>query len=550
MKLRPSVFFAVLFFLLACILAVIAYDRNNTLDSQRAQFASERTEIALQMQAVADNATQAAATHAAQETQAAEALAGVRSAASTLQAGALATRAGLLSALDDADATIVQGDANAATLAADAQAAERTFAAASTAQAEQLASAQTAIAAAATQALGTAASVATQQAAGATLEADLAAAQTQVAVLAANPPTPPPDTSATPGLAEARPIAEVAAGQLLYVDNFDDDSLPPLEIAQAGTGRIEDGQLVLTTIEQPQREMTLLTQGTITDALIEIEIKVESCSERSLLLLEVRDDTNGSNGYAIGVNCAYNIWGVFKRAEEQIERLTTQAISLTDIDPGAAHVLSVEARGATFTLYLDGQRLGSVNDDTYAEGIIGFTLVADSAAIVRLDNLRAWALAAPAADATATPQTADSRVARDAFLARLPATIAAGDRRWRVQGEPSLDLDGPELASAAMRINDIDTDVRAGIIVIYSIDTQTLGAIIDSAEAELQIERFDDSPADFPEPNIFGTGRDGLDAWWVQDSAVVRVTIIDTDNATEADLLALARAIRDIVVSD
>ncbi|MCA9910345.1 MAG: hypothetical protein KC519_16915, partial [Anaerolineae bacterium] len=311
MKLRPSVFFAVLFFLLACILAVIAYDRNNTLDSQRAQIATERTEIALQMQAFEDSATQGAETQTAQETQAADTLAGVRSAASTLQAGALATRAGLRSSLDNADATIVQGAANAATLAAEAQAAEHAFAATSTAQADQLAAAQTAIASAATQAMDTAESMATQQAAGATLEADLAAAQTQIAVMAANPPTPRPSVSATPSLDEARPLAEVAAGQLLYIDNFDDDGRPPLEIADAGTGRVEDGQLVLTTLDQPQREMTLLTQGTITDALIEIEIAVETCSERSLLLLEIRDDENGSNGYAMGVNCTYNLWGVF-----------------------------------------------------------------------------------------------------------------------------------------------------------------------------------------------------------------------------------------------
>ncbi|MBE0690706.1 MAG: hypothetical protein IH587_11360 [Anaerolineae bacterium] len=549
MNLRPSVIFAVLSFVIAIILALVAYDRNNNLEQERLLFATERVEIA--NQALDEGATQAAGTRSVEETQAAETVAGVRNAASTLQAGSLATREGLQESLAEAGESATQNAAAAATADARAQTAQEALESTATAQAEQLVDAQAAIEEAATRAVVTAESMATQQAMASTLEADLSAAQTEIAVMAANPPTLPPTPSASAPITAARPSASVTTGQLLYVDNFDTDSnFAAQDVPGAGSSRVENGQLVLTTIEQPQRELTLLTQGTITDALVEIEITSADCSEQSLLLLEVRDDAEGNNGYAIGVNCAYNVWGIFNRNAGQIERLVTQPIADTISDPNTAHVLSVEARADTLTLYLDDERLGSIGDSSHAEGSIGFTLVADSAATVRLDNLRAWALGTPPAGATATPQPVDSRIPRDAFVARLPAQFDAGQWTWRAQGEPSLDLNELQLASTAILIDEAESGIRAGIIVIYGTDTQIMMAMIDAAEVDLEIERFDEVPADFPEPNIFGRGRDGLDTWWVQGVAVVRVTIIDTENVPEEELIALARTVRDLVAGE
>ncbi|MCC6616564.1 MAG: hypothetical protein IT320_24030 [Anaerolineae bacterium] len=549
MNLRPIVIFAVLLVLIALFFALIAYDRNNSLDQERLIFATERVEIA--NQALDDGATQAAATRLVDATQAAEMLGGVRNAASTLQAGSLATREQLEDSLAGVAETATQGAMTAATADADAQAAQAAFAAAGTAQADQLADAQNTIAEAATEAVATAASMATQQALASTLEAEVNALETQLAEMATNPPTPRPTAAASTSASSARPTAQVAIGALLYADGFDaDSSFVGQDIAGAGSSRLEDGQLVLTTIEQPQRELTLLTESTISDALVEIDIASADCSERSLLLLEIRDDQDGSNGYAVGVNCTYDVWGVFKRSGGQIERLVTQPIELTNLDPAGPHVLSVEARADTLTAYLDGERLGTISDSAQTEGAIGFTLVADSNANVHLDNLRAWALGAPAANATATPQPLDSRIERDALISRFPSEFETDSGTWRVQSEPSLDLSEQQVASVAYRLTDADSGARAGVIVIYATDTQTLAAIVNTAETDLQIERFDDVPADFPEPNIFGPGSDGLDAWWVQGSAVVRVTIIDTDNMDEADLIALARAVRDVVADE
>jgi len=549
MNLRPLVIFAVLLFVIALVFALLAYDRNNNLEQERLLFATERVEIA--NQALDEGATQAAATRSVEETQAAETVAGVRSAASTLQAGSLATREHLQGALADVAETATQSAAAVATTDARAQSTQEAFAATVTAQAEQLVDAQNTIAEAATQAVATAEGMATQQAMASTLAAEVADLEAQVAAIAANPPSPRATVTASTSVSAEHPTAQVETSALLYAESFEADSgFEAQDLPGAGSSRVEDGQLVLTAIEQPQRELTLLTDATITDALVEIEIASADCSERSLLLLEVRDDQNGSNGYAIGVNCFYNVWGIFKRNAGQVERLVTQPITDANADPGVPHVLSVEARADTLTVYLDGERLGTISDSGQTEGVLGITLVADSAATIKIDNLRAWALVTPSENATATPQPPDSRVPRDALLARLPAEFETAQGTWRIEGAPSLDLSEQQVASIALRLTEVESGIRAGIIVIYGTDMPTLTAIIESAEVDLEIDRFDEGPADFPEPNVFGLGSDGLDAWWVQGMAVVRVTIIDTETVGEEALITLARVVRDVVAGE
>jgi hypothetical protein len=265
------------------------------------------------------------------------------------------------------------------------------------------------------------------------------------------------------------------------------------------------------------------------------------------VLLEVRSEANSTAGYAAGVNCSFASWGILKRAGQQVEVLASDALQTIGA-ANASHVLGVEMRGSTLSLFLDGTQLGSATDTDYSDGAFGITLASANAAQVRFDNLLVWELNTETSDAEpeATIIAYDSRPIRDTFSASFPAEIEAENWRWTQTGDPEAGVTSAEGSSVSIFMQEMD-GVRAVVTVFFSNDAALLESTLMQAEQQLSIQPFEVQADDFPTGSLFGQSEDGFEALWTDAGSLIRLTIVDVEAASEAMLLALARAIRPVI---
>lgn len=529
-----------LFALIAIAAGAFAYFQTQTLRNTQADLAAAWENATAQAQALDGLITQAAGTRSAEALQSAEEIEGVRSAASTLQAGSVATRRALLANLGEARAQSTQDASGNATAAAITEAT-------STGQANALTDMQEAfdsISLVATQAAATAsAQIEDFQQQAATAQADIAALSTQAA-MAAQSPTEAPSVAS----GEARPSASINVGTVILNETFGEDSqFPAQTYAGSGETSFDNGQLLISVDDRPQQPITILAERNLADLWIEIEFTAESCAPNALVLLEVRSEADSTAGYAAGVNCSFASWGILKRIGQQVEVLASDALETIGA-ANAPHILGVEMRGSTLSLYLDGTLLGSATDTDYSDGAFGITLASANAAQVRFDNLLVWELDTETSNAEpeATIVAYDSRPIRDTFSASFPAEIEAENFRWTQTGDPEPGVTSAQGSSVSIFMQETD-GVRAVVTVFFSNDAALLESTLMQAEQQLSIQPFEVQADDFPSGSLFGQSEDGFEALWTDAGSLIRLTIVDVEAASEAMLLALARAIRPVI---
>jgi hypothetical protein len=526
--------------------AAFAYIQTQALDEARRAFETADARITAQAQALTVLVTDIAGTRTADEAAMTAAVGDVRSAAATLQAGSLATRAALGQSLTQAVGTATAAaNRNAAAVAA-ADATRENLLATATAQAEARTQADAALAALRPQATSIVATVEAQAILLTRAADNLQAIQTQVAAVpTAGAAEIEPTAAATTADDDVRPLAQVAVDQLVLDDGFDAESvLTTVDLPDSGATRFEDGRMVFEMNAESQSGLTTLAPSVLADAYIEIALTIETCAPDSLLLMEIRTDEDLSVGYAVGFNCALANWAVFKRGTEQVELVDAGAVSSQQT--GSRRVIAIEARGSVFTLYLDGQLIASFTDPDYSEGQFGFTLVGPEPARLALESFRLWTLLPQAADAGSTPTPIfDSRVLRDQLAGRLPNEITTEDWTWRVQGTPQRELN--RIGSASVSWLMVEREgVRAVITLLVASQPDELAAFVTDSAASLSVEPLEQTPTGFPDNAVFGRTTDAWVALWSQSNVFISIIMPDEARVSEPMLLALSRALLDL----
>ena len=543
---KPSGIIAVIFLIAAIALGIFGYQQTNLLSQTQSALISAEESIATQATQIASVSTSAAQVVLEIATENAQTLNDIRGAAATLQAGSIATRSALNETLEDIRATATEETAANATAVAAASATQAAVATAFDAQSARLDE----LVIVATE---SADSLATRSANLAEVETALAQSMTEIAVISADAtaqslliaPTPSPNPSIA---TDPTPRGDIQVGTLLLDEDFEgNSSFPEQDFINIGRTQVSGDQYLLVLDENPVDILSVYSETEIDDGFLEIELYVDNCEPSSTFLVEIRTNLAGTAGYAFAIDCGLTNWGIFKRTATEPELLIIEPINIPNLDTAASQILSIEARGNSLSFFINGTRLGGVVDETYESGIIGFSLFSDRAAQLRIDNIHLWELEEISTATTPEPTLVsyDVVAARDTFIDNIPAILDTDTQEWRISSDPQLDGDNINVATVAWLAQG-DEENQAVIAVVFGVDIEFLAQLTEDASVALNIVPLEESPVDFPSPNIFGTSADGLEAIWTQRNALARITLFG-ETVTVEDLLSLARVIRNLL---
>lgn len=112
-----------------------------------------------------------------------------------------------------------------------------------------------------------------------------------------------------------------------------------------------------------------LRPPTVADSAVQMEFAIITCArgDRTGILMRSEDYTGG-HGYYFSLSCE----GTFSIMKDSTVINTADARGAFRNDSGDINVMSAVAQGNTLTAYLNGQKLLSVQDETYKEGFNGF----------------------------------------------------------------------------------------------------------------------------------------------------------------------------------
>lgn len=227
--------------------------------------------------------------------------------------------------------------------------------------------------------------VATYEAVSAAFAATSQAIASATATVKALTPTPSGGAGGLP----------VTVGDLLLEQTFSTDEAP-ISIDEGDALVIaEDGQL---TIRVEVDSITVFSPTYLLaddNIYAEVGIDIRACTPDGSFGLAITN-SDASQSYQVHIECALNAWQI---SWFDAEDTSTPVITLAYGSISAAPVADVQRVGLLWqanvlTVYLNGQRLGTLRDTRLGEGFIG--LLAGTrdvpGTIVYFDNLRVWAL--------------------------------------------------------------------------------------------------------------------------------------------------------------
>jgi hypothetical protein len=186
--------------------------------------------------------------------------------------------------------------------------------------------------------------------------------------------------------------------------------------------------------------------------------------------------------------------------------------------------------------------------------------IALAAAATQIAQIVAAASAEPTSaptarvSATATPavivdtSTDDARVRRDAFLRNFPVPLAVGDQEWSIADDPQFRVDEAAEASIGMLLIN-EAGERAILNIFFGNDLDRYAALAEQAIPALELTLFEEQPTGFPSPSAFGQNTQAYEAVWLQGTVLARVTLPNNVQDAESKLIALARAVMELLSS-
>ena len=155
-----------------------------------------------------------------------------------------------------------------------------------------------------------------------------------------------------------------------------------------------NGSLNISALLSPNWHSWWVSSPKLKDAYVEATIKMGTCSGFDRFGLIIRASSDGEQFYLMDLTCDGR-WGFFRMAPD------VDFVTIKDYQPlegwsdawTVAHRIGVWMDGATFQLYIDGEQVGMVSDNTLSgEGYTGFMIAfSDTPGFtVHVDQLQYW----------------------------------------------------------------------------------------------------------------------------------------------------------------
>lgn len=207
-------------------------------------------------------------------------------------------------------------------------------------------------------------------------------------------PTPTPTHTQTPTATEDLNDPAQKLGEPQWTQDFSGSESPWDFDSPQATFEVINGALTLTAKTNPNWHSWYVSSPRLKNAYVEATIEMSNCSGNDRFGLAVRSSSDGQQFYFLGITCDGQ-WGFFRMAEDvdinQIQPFQTAAPLSSGTN--LPHRVGIWMEGASFTIYIDGEEVGSANDATLSnEGYTGFLIAYSNTPgyMVRVDQLRYW----------------------------------------------------------------------------------------------------------------------------------------------------------------
>ncbi len=160
--------------------------------------------------------------------------------------------------------------------------------------------------------------------------------------------------------------------------------------------RTSDGYLNMTARANANWHNWWVSSPVLQNAYVESTIKMSECSGGDRFGLAVRATSDGQNFYFLAITCDGR-WGFF-RMEENVEIQTIIGYESSEaLTPGLTqpHRVGIWMKDSTFTLYINGVKVGTTTDSTIEDaGMTGFLIAFANTPgfTVQVDQLKYWNL--------------------------------------------------------------------------------------------------------------------------------------------------------------
>jgi len=203
-------------------------------------------------------------------------------------------------------------------------------------------------------------------------------------------PTNTPTAEPTPTLADTDPAADLGSPD--WVDDMGDDDNWPTGANQYTTIAFENSYLKLTA--ETDLDGWRLSWPFLTDFYLEASMQTPECSggDHYGLMFRVPANANANRGYLFGVTCdgRYSL----RRWDGQTMYFPINWTASDAINEGedVVNKLGIMARDAEIALYINGQKVAEVTNNTYLEGSFGVFVGGDATDefTVWVDQIRYW----------------------------------------------------------------------------------------------------------------------------------------------------------------
>ncbi|MFW5714089.1 MAG: LamG-like jellyroll fold domain-containing protein [Brevefilum sp.] len=203
-------------------------------------------------------------------------------------------------------------------------------------------------------------------------------------------------TTSTPTSTATQDINDPAQllGTPAWTQDFSASTSPWDFDSPQATFEVVNGALTLTAKNNPNWHSWYVSSPKLHNAYVEATVELSNCSGNDRFGLVVRSSSDGQQFYFMGITCSGQ-WGFFRMAEDvdihQIQPFQS-AEPLNDVKNNS-HRVGIWMEGSSFTLYIDGEEVGTASDNTLnSDGYTGFLIAYanTSGFTVRVDKLQYW----------------------------------------------------------------------------------------------------------------------------------------------------------------
>lgn len=195
-------------------------------------------------------------------------------------------------------------------------------------------------------------------------------------------PTPEPDDPAQ------------QLGSPAWTYDFNGSSSPWDFDSDQATFNTNNGTLNMTAKANANWHSWYVSSPRLQNAYVEATIEMSTCSGQDRFGLAVRSSSDGQQFYFLTITCSGQ-WGFFlMEPDVNISQIIgyQPAAPLSD-RPNSPHRVGIWMKGSSFTLYIDGEEVGTASDSTLTgDGYTGFLIAYanNPGFTVRVDELKYW----------------------------------------------------------------------------------------------------------------------------------------------------------------